>query len=392
MLSTITFIIVLSILILVHEFGHFIFAKKFGVNVEAFSLGFGRKLFFIKHKGTEYRISIIPLGGYVKMAGEMPYEETRHGLKDEFMSQPAYKRGLILAAGPALNYILGFLIFAFVFMAGSPQATSRLGAIMDGYPAKEAGLKEGDRIVELNNKPVAYWEEILSVVHNTTKWFISVKIKRQRQEMSFDISPKVKEFKNIFGQQVKLGLLGIMPSEEIEYVRYNPGRAVYLAARKTWDLTWMTCLALWRMATGAMSLKESVTGPIGIFMVTSKAAAAGITYVLGLMAVLSISLAIFNLLPIPVLDGGHILFLFIEKIRGRVVSEKVYERVNQLGVAFLVVLMAFVFYNDAARVGLVEEVSVIARRLPKAADEAISNARRLLRSPFGLPRNDEKQR
>ena len=141
-----------------------------------------------------------------------------------------------------------------------------------------------------------------------------------------------------------------------------------------------------------MSLKESVTGPIGIFMVTSKAAAAGITYVLGLMAVLSISLAIFNLLPIPVLDGGHILFLFIEKIRGRVVSEKVYERVNQLGVAFLVVLMAFVFYNDAARVGLVEEVSVIARRLPKAADEAISNARRLLRSPFGLPRNDEKQR
>ena len=361
MLSTITFIIVLSVLILVHEFGHFIFAKRFGVRVDTFSLGFGRKILSFKRKGTEYRLSAVPLGGYVKMAGETPYDGSTKGADYEFMSKPVYRRALVLTAGPALNYILGFLLFAFVFMTGNPQVTSKVGGIMDDYPAKQAGLKAGDRITELNGKPVLWWEDVLGVVHETTKGSVALKVKRQDREFSLTITPKVRELKNVFGQKVSIGLLGITPSDEIKYVRYNPLEAASLAASKTWQLTWMTCLSLWRMATGAMSLKESVTGPVGIFMVTSRAAYAGLPYVMGLMAVLSISLAIFNLLPIPVLDGGHLLFLIVEKIRGRVVSEKVYERITQAGIAFLVTLMVFVFYSDAVRVGWVNKISKLIR-------------------------------
>lgn len=363
MLSAVTFLIVLSVLILVHEFGHFISARRFGVRVEVFSLGFGNKLFSIKRKKTEYRISSIPLGGYIKMAGEMPYDPDRKGADYEFMSKPALKRAMILVAGPLLNYLLGFLLFAFVFITGSPQVTSRIGGIMDDFPAKQAGLKAGDRIVELNGKPVAYWEDILDVVHKTTEGSVALKIKRQDREFSLTLAPEVKELKNIFGQKVKIGLLGIVPSDEIKYVKYRPTQALYLAGVKTWNLTQITYLSLWRMATGAMSFKESVAGPIGIFMVTQKAAYAGVPYLLGIMAILSISLAIFNLLPIPVLDGGHLFFLVIEKIRGEAVSEKVYERVTQLGMALLITLMIFVFYNDAVRAGWVEKVIKVTSKL-----------------------------
>lgn len=356
MLSLVTFLIVLSVLILIHELGHFIFAKRFGVKVEIFSLGFGNKLFGIKRKGTEYRISSIPLGGYIKMAGETPYDEGSTGAKHEFTSRPVSQRAIVLCAGPVFNYLLGFLLFLFVFITGNPQATPLIGGVMDDYPAKAAGIKSGDRIIELNGKKVYYWEDILEVVHKTTEGSILLKIKRADKEISFSVAPKAKEFKNIFGQEVKIGLLGIAQSNEIKYVRYSPFEAVKLAGRKTWDLTAMTYISLWRMATGAMSFKESVAGPIGIFMVTQKAAYAGVVYVIGLMGILSISLAIFNLLPMPVLDGGHLLFLIIEKIRGKVVSEKIYERVNQFGMAVLVTLMVFVVYNDAVRAGWVEKI------------------------------------
>lgn len=362
MLSVVAFLIVLSVLILVHEFGHFIFARRFGVRVEVFSLGFGNKLFGIKRKKTEYRISSIPLGGYIKMAGEMPYDSDRKGADYEFISKSVSQRAMILAAGPFLNYFLGFLLFAFVFITGSPQVTSRIGGIMDDFPAKQAGLKAGDKIVELNGKPVAYWEDILDVVHKTTEGSVLLKVKRQDEEFFLKLAPKVKELKNVFGQQVRIGLLGIMPSDEIKYVKHGFAEAVCLAGIKTWNLTQMMYLSLWRMTTGAMSFKESVAGPIGIFMVTQKAAYAGWVYVLGIMAILSISLAIFNLLPIPVLDGGHLFFLLIEKIRGRALSEKVYERITQLGMAFLITLMVFVVYNDAVRAGWIDKLFALIKR------------------------------
>jgi len=342
--------------------GHFILARKFGVRIEVFSLGFGKKLFSVKHKNTEYRISSIPLGGYVKMAGEMPYEAGAKGAKDEFISKTGFQRALILAAGPLLNYVLGFLLFSLVFMTGSPQITSKIGVVMDGYPAKQAGLKEGDRITGLNGKPVAYWEQILDVVHNTTEGPVALVVKRQDREFSLTLVPSVKEMRNIFGQKMKIGLLGIMPSDEIKYVKYNPLEAVYLAGVKTWNFTWMTYLSLWRMATGAMSFRESVAGPVGIFMITQKAQAAGMPYLLSIMAILSISLAIFNLLPIPVLDGGHLFFLVIEKIRGRILSPKVYELITQFGMAFLITLMLFVLYNDAAKAGWVDNLLKLIRR------------------------------
>jgi len=356
MLSLITFLIVLSVLILVHEFGHFIFAKKFGVKVETFSLGFGNKLFSFKRKGTEYCISSIPLGGYVKMAGETPYDESVKGAKYEFVSKTVFQRAVVLCAGPVFNYILGFLLFVFIFITGNPQITSSVGRVLDGYPAKAVGIMPGDRIIELNGKKVRYYDEILDIVQKSTQGDISVKVKRNEKDISFTIKPKIDEFKNILGQNVRIGRLGVKPSGEREYVKYGPVEATKLAAQKTWDLTTMTYVSLWRLMTGAMSFKESVTGPIGIFMVTSKAAYEGFAYVIGLMAILSISLGIFNILPIPVLDGGHLLFLVIEKIRGKVVSEKIYERVTQVGMALLGTLMIFVIYNDIVRAGWIEKI------------------------------------
>jgi len=359
MSSIIVFLIVLSVLILVHEFGHFIFAKRFGIKVEVFSLGFGNKLFCFKRNGTEYRVSCIPLGGYIKMAGETPYEADKKGASDEFVSKPAGQRAAVLVAGPVFNYILGFLLFAFIFLTGSPQITSLVGGLVDDYPAKAVGIKLGDRITQLNGKDVYYWEEILDVVRQTTSGSISLKAQRAGKEFAFVISPKPREFKNIFGQQIKIGLLGISPSSEVKYVRHAPIEAVALAAKKTWNLTQLTYFSLWRMMTGAMSFKESVAGPIGIFMVTQKAAIAGLPYLLGIMAVLSISLAIFNLLPIPVLDGGHLFFLLIEKIFKRPVSEKVYERITQIGMALLITFMIFVMYNDAAKAGWIAKIIAV---------------------------------
>ena len=350
MLSLISFIIVLSILVIVHEFGHFIVAKKMGVRVEKFSIGFGPEIIGVTKGDTRYSISIIPLGGYVKLAGETTLEGAK-GEKWEYLSRTVWERMKIIFAGPLLNYILAFLIFSFVFMAGSPALTSRIGKVMPGYPAESAGLKADDKILNINGKDVIYWEDVTKIVHTSKNMEMKLLVERDGKHATFLVTPKSQDTKTIFGSKKNISIIGIAPSDEVVYVKYGFFKAIYMGAERLWTLTYITCRALWASITGAIPIKESMTGPIGIFIITGQAAKLGLVYLLQLMGVLSASLAIFNLLPVPVLDGGHILFLGIEKIRRKPVSIKMQENITQVGMALLIVLMLFVFYNDFMRFG-----------------------------------------
>jgi len=356
MLSLVSFIVVLSILVIVHEFGHFIVAKKMGVRVEKFSIGFGPEITGITKGDTRYSISIIPLGGYVKLSGETSLEEAK-GEKWEYVSRTVGERMRIIFAGPLLNYILAFLIFSFVFMAGSPTLTSRIGKVIPGYPAESAGLKADDKILNINGKDVIYWEDVTKIVHTSKNIEMKLLIERDGKHEAFLVTPQSQDTKTIFGSKKNISIIGIAPSDEVIYVKYGFFKSIYMGAERLWTLTYITCKALWASITGAIPVKESMTGPIGIFYITGQAAKLGIVYLLQLMGVLSASLAIFNLLPVPVLDGGHILFLTIEKIRKKPVSVKMQESITQVGMSLLIALMLFVFYNDFVRFEIFEKIT-----------------------------------
>jgi regulator of sigma E protease len=357
-LSVISFVAVLSVLVIVHEFGHFIIAKRIGVRVEKFSIGFGPEIFGITKGDTRYIISLIPLGGYVKMTGETS-EENIKGEKWEYLSRSAGERARIIFAGPLLNYVLAFLIFSFVFMIGYPTFTTKIGNLLPEYPGQIAGLKEGDRILKINGNDVRYWDEVTAMVHTNKDPDIELLIDRDGERIGLTVKTKSEDIKTVFGSKVKVGLMGIMPAMDVTYVKYNLPRAAYEGSRKLFTLTYITYRALWASLTGAVPFKESVTGPIGIFYITGQAARLGFVYLLHLMGVLSASLAIFNLLPVPVLDGGHILFLVIEKIRRKPLSRKLQENMTQAGLMLLICLMLFVFYNDFMRFGVLAKITAL---------------------------------
>lgn len=348
MVSLIIFFLILGILILVHEFGHYIAAKRVGVRVEKFSLGFGPQILSRKKRDTEYSLNLIPLGGYVKLAGDNP--EEHKGNPDEYLSRSPRERGAIIFFGPLLNYALGFLCFWLIFFAGYPTLTNKVGGLIDGFPAKEAGIEAGDRIIAVDGEKIDFWEDLQKSIQSK-KNAATVKLAVIRQERKLDIDVRIQE-KSIddqLGQKRSVGLIGITPFDEIVKVRHGFLESFWLAFKKTGDLTAMTYKALWRMISGKLSMRESMTGPLGIFYITSKAASLGIIAVLHLIAVLSVSLAIFNLLPIPVLDGGHLLFLLIEKIRGKTLNLKAERLVTRIGLTVIFSLAIIVTYNDLSR-------------------------------------------
>lgn len=356
MLSVISFVAVLSVLVIAHEFGHFITAKRIGVRVEKFSIGFGPEIFGITKGDTRYIVSLIPLGGYVKLTGETTEEDVK-GEKWEYLSRTAGERARIIFAGPLLNYILAFLIFSFVFVIGYPTFTTRIGKVLPEYPGQAAGLREGDRILKINGKDMSYWDEVTAMVHTNKNPDIELLIDRGGEAISLTVKTRSEEIKTSFGSKAKVGLIGIMPATDITYIKYSLPRSIYEGSKKLFTLTYITYRALWASLTGAVSFKESVTGPIGIFYITGQAARMGFVYLLHLMGVLSASLAIFNLLPVPVLDGGHLLFLAIEKIRRKPLSCRLQENMTQAGLMLLICLMLFVFYNDFMRFGVLAKIT-----------------------------------
>lgn len=346
MFSLLVFLVIIGILIVIHEFGHFIVAKSMGVRVECFSLGFGPRLLGKKIKETQYTLSAIPLGGYVKLAGDS-LEEYK-GKPYEYFSKKPGQRAMIIFCGPALNYLLGFLCFWLIFFVGYPTLTTRVGSVLNGYGAEEAGIQAGDKIIALNGEELKSWDDLqVAVFDQEPQSTVKVLVSRGGKEFNLNVKLKEKELQDTLGSKRNVGLLGITPNTaETVKIKYGLIKAFSLSAEKTWTLTVITYKAIWRMITGKLSLSKSVTGPIGIFYITSQAAHMGITALLNLIGLLSLSLAIFNLLPLPILDGGHILLLIIEKVRGRLLSIKTERVIMQTGLTIIITLALIVTYND----------------------------------------------
>ena len=361
MLSLIYFLLVLSVLVIVHEFGHFITAKRLGVRVEKFSFGFGPKLFSFKRGETEYLISAIPLGGYIKMSGEDPTEKLLNE-KWEFLSRKPFDRFRIIFAGPLCNYILAFLIFSVIFMFGTPTLTTEVGSLLKDYPAEKQGVKVGDKVLSVDGNKVKYWEDMTEIIHKHPAGPMRLSIERGGKVFEMQIEPVMRETKDIFGKSATVALIGIAPSQKIESVKYGFFRSFGMGFNKLVQLTALTYKAIFAILTGRLSFRESMTGPIGIFFITGKAAHLGLIYIFHLMALLSASLAIFNLLPLPVLDGGHILFLALEKLRGKPLSPRAQEVITNIGISFLILLMVLIFYSDIMKFGIFEKAAGLFRK------------------------------
>ena len=349
MITLISFVVLLAILIFVHEFGHFIAARIAGVGVVKFSLGFGPKIIGKKIGETEYVLSWIPLGGFVKLLGESADEKlSPEDEKKSFLKQPIWKRILIILAGPVCNFLLALLIFVIVFMYGVPKLTAVVGEMSKESSAMEAGMLSGDKIISIDGKNIVYWEEIKPLVGDANGKQIEVIVERESVKKVFLIQPKLSKAKNMFGEEVSTYLIGISPSGKFVIDRKNPWQASITAISKTWELSKLTVIAVIKMFEGVIS-PRTLGGPIFIAQVAGEQVREGIIPFIFFMAILSINLGVINLFPIPVLDGGHIFFYLIEMVTRREISVKVKEISQQIGFVLLLMLMIFVVMIDIER-------------------------------------------
>ena len=457
MTTLISFLIVLGILVFIHELGHFIIAKLSGVGVLKFSLGFGPKIFGIKRGETEYLISALPLGGYVKMVGEATGEEVNPVDNEKsFANKPVIKRAAIVVAGPIMNLVLAFALLPFIYIIGvqipayldkepivgyvvkgenadkaglqkgdviqsidgkhiknweglnsviisnpnkalnlnikrnaefqeitlTPEASSQtgggisgffppmsptVGGLIKGLPAEKAGLKIGDTILAVDGVKIDHWVELQQAIQNNKSGVsglppnasaggqeLGVKsaeeklfqVKRGNETFDVHIKPQ-------WNENIKAYAIGISPLQETITMRYGPVRAVVEGVKKMGELTMLTFVIIKKLFVGEISIK-TLGGPLMIAQVAGQAAESGLTALLSLMAFLSLQLGILNLLPIPVLDGGFLLFFGIEALRGKPLSEKVMTIAQNIGIGLLVLLMVFVTYNDVMRLDIIE--------------------------------------
>jgi regulator of sigma E protease len=343
-------VVILGVLIFVHELGHFLVAKWAGVTVLRFSLGFGPKLFGFKRGDTEYRLSAIPLGGYVKMLGEDPGDEVEEENRaTSFSDQPVSKRIAIVLAGPSSNFLLAIIIFAFIYaFSGIPQLTTEIGSVSADSPAEQAGLQAGDRVVTINGQAIDHWEELSGLIEKLGEQPLSLQIERAGESSTVMVTPRVTEVKNIFGEPVRRAVIGITASGKISVKEANPAYAVYYSFVQTWHLSKLFVVTVGKLLEGVVSVK-TLGGPILIAQMAGQQANEGLLHLVHFLALISVNLAVLNLLPIPVLDGGHILFFTIEGLLGRPLGQRKIEWAQKAGMLVLIVLMIFVFYNDIMR-------------------------------------------
>lgn len=345
-------IAVFAFLIFFHELGHFIFAKWSGVLVEKFSIGFGPTIISRKWGETEYAISAIPLGGYVKMYGENPDEEEevdKSLLDRAFSHKKLWQKTLIVFAGPFFNFILAVFLFALIFMVGFPHLLATVGKIQENMPAYASGIKTGDKILRINSTKIEYWDDMSEYIKEHPDKQLAFEIERKDEIVTLRITPKISESKNLFGESIKVGLIGISPQGDVLNVSYGFFDSINRGLVKTYDMTILMLQGIQKMIQRIVPA-DNIGGPIMIFQMAKTTADQGILSLLHFMAFISINLAILNLLPIPVLDGGHLLFYAIEAVTRRPVSIKIREKAQMLGLSLLLMLMFFAFYNDIMRI------------------------------------------
>jgi len=352
--SVLSFVIVLGVLIFVHELGHFLLAKLFGVRVLKFSLGFGSRLVGRRWGETEYLISTFPLGGYVKMYGEQPDEEVPLAEQPRsFSHKPVWQRFLIVFGGPLFNLLFAVVLFFCITLAvGIPEAqdTTAIGRVSPDSAAARVGIRAGDRVTAIDGRKTDSWKTVSDLVKESRGRELEVEVDREGKRLTFRVRPRMEPVKNLFGEEVgKRYLLGITRKDVLVYHPAGAGEAVRAALVQTWDLMVLTVTGIVKIIQRVVPASE-LGGPIRIAEIAGQQLEAGWMNLLYFMGLLSVNLGVLNLLPIPVLDGGHLVFLSLEAVRRRPLSDRVMEASQRVGIALLGALMLFVFYNDILRI------------------------------------------
>jgi regulator of sigma E protease len=357
------FLFVLTIVVFFHELGHFLMARLCGIKVLVFSIGFGPEIAgFNDRYGTRWKISAVPLGGYVKFFGDdnaasVPDQAaastmTASERKDSFMFQPVRSRAAVVAAGPIANFVLAIAIFAAIFMTVGKQTTSaRVDTVQPASAAEAAGFKPGDLVTAINGEKIESFSDMQRIVSISAGETLSIDVDRGGAPINLKATPQLKELKDNFGNLHRLGDLGIsrsMSPGDIKTEKAGPLRAVVMGAQETWFVVDRTLAHISGVFVGREAA-DQLGGPIRIALVSGQVATAGFTALIHLTAVLSVSIGLLNLFPIPLLDGGHLLFYGIETIRGRPLSERAQEVGFRIGLAIVVMLMIFATFNDILR-------------------------------------------
>ncbi len=344
-------IAVLGILIVVHEFGHFIVAKKTGVGVLKFSVGFGPKLFGRTVGGTEYVVSAIPLGGFVKMVGEDPESDEPVDEAISFSHQPLWKRCAIVLAGPVFNLIFAFVAISAIFFAYGvpiPEEGAKVGLLQEGKPAEAAGFAKGDLITGIDGRPIAAWDELSDAIRGSGGKPLSVEVERTGQKLNLTVTPEKQEQKNLFGEVTGPSYYAIGIGHATDRRSVGPFEAIINGFEETIWLIEMTITGVYKMVRNDIPASE-IGGPLLIVQTAGAQAQVGIEALGRFTAFISINLGILNLLPIPILDGGHLLFFLIEAVMRRPLDLRQREMAQQVGLVILIGLMALAFYNDIGR-------------------------------------------
>jgi regulator of sigma E protease len=362
----IPFLVILTVLVFVHEFGHYLIARWNGVRIEVFSIGFGPEVFgWWDRAGTRWKFSTIPLGGYVKMFGD---SDASSGLPAPGLARLAqaerdvsfhYKRlgqrTAIVAAGPAANFLFAVVVLAILFMTyGQPFTPAEVGQVQPGSAAEQGGIRPGDVILSIDGAAVQRFEDIQQVVRLNPSVPMTIVVRRDGGEETLHVTPSRTELTDRFGNHYEIGLLGIARSG-MEYVKRDPATALLQAGTETWDLSVATLKAIWQIVIGTRATDE-LGGPLRIAQMSGEVAQGGIVAVLWFMAVLSINLGLINLFPVPVLDGGHLLFYAAEAVRGKPLGQRAQEYGFRIGLALVLTLMVFATWNDLVHLRIVEFV------------------------------------
>ncbi|HEX5318429.1 MAG TPA: RIP metalloprotease RseP [Stellaceae bacterium] len=364
--TVVAFLVVLTVLVFVHELGHYLIARRNGVKIDVFSIGFGPELFgWYDRAGTRWKFSAIPLGGYVKMFGD---SDPSSGLATPLLAQMTAaereasfhgkrlgQRAAIVAGGPGANFVFAIVVLALLFMTyGEPFTPAEVGQVTADSAAAKAGVQVGDVITSIDGRAIERFEDVQQIVRLNPGSPMTIVVQRAGAPVTLNVTPSLTEFTDRFGNSHKIGMLGIGHSG-VEYVRRDPLTAMWRSVAETWNMSAATFQAMYQIVIGSRPSDE-LGGPLRIAQISGEVAQIGIGPLLSFMAVLSINLGLINLFPVPVLDGGHLLFYAAEAIRGKPLGQRAQEYGFRIGLALVLTLMVFATWNDLVHVGIVEFV------------------------------------
>lgn len=355
MITVIAFIVILGILVLMHEWGHFISARRLGVEVEEFGLGFPPRVFSWKRKGILYSINLIPIGGFVKIRGEDGRDDDPHS----FASQATWKKSLIVSAGVLMNILLAIVLLSVSFYIGIPQILDKdydlskvsqhsviIAQVLDSGPAQQAGLEINDKVLTIDGEPIKSARQVYQKVEESKDRDITLGVERNREIKDYTLRPQIIT-------PDRPPLLGIAVSD-IGVIDYNLGQSIGQGVKNTFIMVGLIFQALYNLVTNLIrtgQLDAGLAGPVGVAVITGQIVKLGFLHTLQFMAILSINLAVLNILPIPALDGGRLLFILLEKIRGRKLNVRVEGWIHNSGFVLLILLIIFITFRDIGRYG-----------------------------------------